>query len=66
MNTSVNPDQLQRWRASVFRLLEKIAPAGSSLDVVFGSYDDWREYRAEAAAAARAEQAASASKQTTR
>ncbi len=32
-------------RSRLFRILQLIVPEGSSLDAVFGSYDDWREVR---------------------
>jgi hypothetical protein len=33
------------WRARLFRLLRVLAPEGSNLDAVFGSYDDWKRFR---------------------
>ena len=33
------------WRAGLFRLLRVLAPEGSNLDAVFGSYDDWKRFR---------------------
>lgn len=39
------------WRARLFQLLQLIAPEGSSLDAVFGSYSDWHKFRPKSAAA---------------
>ena len=36
------------WRGlRLFQLLQLIAPEGSSLDAVFGSYSDWHKFRPE-------------------
>ena len=32
-------------RLKLFKLVQLIAPEGSSLDAVFNSYDDWRQMR---------------------
>ena len=37
-----------RLRSRLFKLLQLMAPEGSSLDAVFASYDDWREVRKKA------------------
>jgi hypothetical protein len=47
----MNISPFRNWRPKLFRLLHLIAPEGSSLDSVFGSYDDWRKFRPKAAAA---------------
>jgi hypothetical protein len=41
----MNPNPGLNWRSNFFKMLQIIAPEGSSLDAVFGSYDDWREVR---------------------
>ncbi len=40
---SLNP--FSDWRSKLFRVLNLIAPEGSSLDAVFGSYSDWQKFR---------------------
>jgi hypothetical protein len=42
---AMNLNPFRDWRTKVFRLLRAIAPEGSSLDAVFGSYDDYRAHR---------------------
>lgn len=46
MSGSVFPN----LRLKLFKLVQLIAPEGSSLDAVFNSYDDWREMREKASA----------------
>ncbi len=41
----MNLNPFRAWRPKLFRLLRLIAPEGSSLDAVFGSYDDWKTFR---------------------
>jgi hypothetical protein len=41
----MNLNPFHEWRPRLFRLLRVIAPEGSSLDAVFGSYSDWKKFR---------------------
>ena len=41
----MNLNLFHDWRPKLFRVLQFIAPEGSSLDAVFSSYDDWRAFR---------------------
>ena len=41
---------LPNLRLKLFKLVQLIAPEGSSLDAVFNSYDDWREMREKSSA----------------
>jgi hypothetical protein len=41
----MNSNSSLNWRSKIFRILQRIAPKGSSLDAVFDSYDDWRQAR---------------------
>jgi hypothetical protein len=36
---------LDNWGLKLLKLLERIVPAGSDLDTLFNSYDDWRQMR---------------------
>jgi hypothetical protein len=40
-------DPLEYLKSKFFRLLRWIAPEGSELDTIFGSYDDWVKARQE-------------------
>jgi hypothetical protein len=46
----MNFEPARGWRAKLFRMLRWIAPEGSSLDAVFGSYSDWHKFRPKSAA----------------
>ena len=45
MTTNAILKSSSAWRLKLFRILNLLAPEGSSLDAVFGSYDDWRKMR---------------------
>jgi hypothetical protein len=49
---------LPSLRLKLFKLVQLIAPEGSSLDAVFNSYDDWREMREKSSAERAADAAA--------
>jgi len=41
---------LPNLRLKLFKMVQLIAPEGSSLDALFNSYDDWREMREKSSA----------------
>ena len=45
----MSSEPVRGWRARLFRMLRWIAPEGSSLDAVFGSYSDWHKFRPKSA-----------------
>ena len=44
----MNFNPFRRWRPKLSWVLGWIAPEGSSLDAVFGSYSDWHKFRPKA------------------
>ena len=50
-------------RLKLFKLVQLIAPEGSSLDAVFNSYDDWRQMREKSSSKNASDAAAKQSRQ---